>query len=75
MDDYLNPQVAVMMLQMQYFSGLGLGHNLQGIAKFPNIPTQYHSFGLSYKPTKEDYAQKAKEAREKALAKKEGRPI
>ena len=75
MDDFLNPQVAAMMLQMQYFPGLGLGRNHQGIAKFPNIPTQHHSFGLGYKPTKEDYAQKAKKAREKALAKKEGRHV
>ena len=60
---------------MQYFPGLGLGHNYQGIAKFPNIPTQHYSFGLGYKPTKEDYAQKAKEAHEKALAKKEGRLV
>ena len=73
MDDFLNPQVAVMMLQMQYFPGLGLGRNHQGIAKFSNIPTQHYSFGLGYKPTKENYAQKAKEAHEKALAKKEGR--
>ena len=36
---------------------------------------QHYTFGLGYKPTKEDHAQKAKEAREKALAKKEGRPI
>ena len=75
MDDFLNPQVAAMMLQMQYFPGLGLGRNHQGIATFPSIPTQHYSFGLGYKPTREDYAQKAKEAREKALAKKEGRPI
>ena len=63
------------MLQMQYFPALGLDHNHQGIAEFPNIPTQHYSFRLGYKPTKEDYAQKAKEAREKALAKKEWRPI
>ena len=72
MDDFLNPQVAAMMLQMQYFPGLGLGRNHQGIATFLSIPTQHYSFGLGYKPTREDYAQKAKEAREKALAKKEG---
>ena len=75
LDDFLNPQVAAMMLQMQYFPGLGLGRNHQAIAKFPNIPVQHYSFGLGYKPTREDYVQKAKEAREKALAKKEGRPI
>ena len=75
MDDFLNPQVVAMMIQIQYFPGLGLGRNHQGIAKFPNIPMQHYSFGLGYKPTKENYTQKAKEAREKALAKKEGRPI
>ena len=75
MDDFLNPQVAIMMLQMQYFPHLGLGRNHQGIAKFLNILVQHYSFGLGYKPTKEDYAQKAKEAHEKALAKKEGRPV
>ena len=52
-----------------------MGHNHQGIAKFPNIPKQDYSFGLGYKPTKEDYAQKAKEAHEKALAEKEGRHV
>ena len=70
MDNFLNPQVTVMMLQMQYFLSLGLGRNHLGTAKLPNIPTQHYSFRLGYKPTKEDYAQKTKETHEKALAKK-----
>ena len=60
---------------MQYFPSLGLSSKYQGIAKFSNIPVQYYTFGLGYKPTEEDYTRKAKNAREKALAKKEGRPI
>ena len=64
-----------MMLQMKYFLGLGLGRNHLRIAEFLNIPVQHYTFGLGYKPTKEDYAWKAKKACEKALAQKEGRPI
>ena len=43
MDDYLNPQVATMMLHMDYFSGLGLSHNQQRITEFPHIPMQRHT--------------------------------
>ena len=57
---------------MSYFPGLGLGRNLQGLPRFPDFPDNQHTFGLGYKPTPEDLREKARQARDKAAARKNG---
>ena len=50
-DPYANTAVANMMKRMNYFPGLGLGRNQQGIAEFPINTTASPPAGLGYIPT------------------------
>lgn len=54
---------------------MGLGKKHQGIPTFPHIPVNTLTLGLGYKPTKQEIVQKARQAREKVLARKEGREL
>jgi len=53
-DPYNNDKVVSMMRKMDYFPGLGLGRNNQGLPNFTSYVTTIPPFGLGYKPTDED---------------------
>ena len=53
-DPYSNDKVVSMKRKMDYFPGLGLGRNNQGLPNFTSYVTTIPPFGLGYKPTDED---------------------
>ena len=72
-DSYANVAVANMLKKMNYFPGLGLGRNQQGLSKFPTYLTATPPFGLGYVPTEEDIEDQKVKARERALTWAQGR--
>ena len=70
-DPYSNDKVVSMMRKMDYFPGLGLGRNNQGLLNFTSHATTIPPFGLGYKPTDEDLLEEGlkKIARSKAKVK------
>ncbi|KAH7859889.1 hypothetical protein Vadar_006732 [Vaccinium darrowii] len=73
--DVDNPNILTILNKMGFFPGMGLGKRHQGIPSFPDIPVNKCTFGLRYKHTEQEILQKVREAREKALARKEGREL
>ena len=72
-DLYANMAVANMMKRMNYFPGLSLGRNQQGLSEFPTYPTTTPPFGLDYVLTEENIEDQKVKAMERALIRAQGK--
>lgn len=72
-DMYMSIPAIKMMSKQNYFPGLGLGKDSQGVAEMVEFPHNAYDFGLGYVPMPAEIEGKRREIMKKAKAIKEGK--